>query len=243
MTAASTDAAPAGQPASPSRSPSPTKGDRTRRRLLDAAAAEVARHGRAGASLTAIAAAAGLKPGSIYFHFGSRGQLIDAMLEEGVRESLARLDRAMAEVTQPDDRPGGGPAARPGDRPGAGPAARPGDPRARLQAAIRAHLDALADLRDYAAVVLAPALALEGPPGAAFRALRGAYLRQWSALVADAQAAGVLAAGIPPRTVRDLLLGALNHTGLAGRPPAETAAAVERLILLPPEPPQEPSHA
>jgi TetR/AcrR family transcriptional regulator, cholesterol catabolism regulator len=231
MTAASTDAAPAGQPPSTSRCPSPTKGDRTRRRLLDAAAAEVARHGRAGASLTAIAAAAGLKPGSIYFHFGSRDQLIDAMLEEGVRESLARLDRAMAEVTQPGDRPGGGPAAR------------PGDPRARLRAAIRAHLDALADLRDYAAVVLAPALALEGPPGAAFRALRGAYLRQWSALVADAQAAGVLAAGIPPRTVRDLLLGALNHTGLAGRPPAETAAAVERLIFLPPEPPQEPSHA
>jgi AcrR family transcriptional regulator len=235
MTAASTDAAPAGQPDSPSRGPSPTKGDRTRRRLLDAAAAEVARHGRAGASLTAIAAAAGLKPGSIYFHFGSRGQLIDAMLEEGVRESLARLDRAMAEVAQPGDEPG--------DRPGAGPAARPGDPRARLQAAIRAHLDALADLRDYAAVVLAPALALEGPPGAAFRALRGAYLRQWSALVADAQAAGVLAPGVPAKTVRDLLIGALNQAGLAGRPPAETAAAVERLIFLPPEPPQEPAHA
>src|ERR1700742_3453915 len=95
MTAASTDAAPAGQPPGASRCPSPSKGDRTRRRLLDAAAAEVARHGRAGASLTAIAAAAGLKLGSIYFHFGSRDQLIDAMLEEGVRESLARLDRAM----------------------------------------------------------------------------------------------------------------------------------------------------
>jgi TetR/AcrR family transcriptional regulator, cholesterol catabolism regulator len=192
-----------------------TKGDRTRRRLLDAAAAEVARHGRAGASLSAIAAAAGLKPGSIYFHFGSREQLIDTVLEEGVRESLARLDQAMAEVTHP---------------------AQPGDPRARLRAAIRAHLDALHDLRDYAAVVLAPTLALDGPPGAEFRALRRAYLRQWSGLVEDAQRAGVLARQAPARTVGDLLLGALNSAGLAGRPPAETAAAAELLFMLPPQP-------
>jgi TetR/AcrR family transcriptional regulator, cholesterol catabolism regulator len=198
MTAASTDA--------------PTKGDRTRRRLLDAAAAEVARHGRAGASLGAIASAAGLKPGSIYFHFGSREQLIDAMLEEGVRESLARLDRAMTEVPQ---------------------GARPGDPRARLRAAIRAHLDALHDLRDYAAVVLAPALALDGPPGAAFRELRRVYLQQWSRLVEDAQGTGVLAAGVPAPIVRDLILGALNNAGLAGRPPGETAAAVELLVMFP----------
>jgi TetR/AcrR family transcriptional regulator, cholesterol catabolism regulator len=203
MTAASTD---------PPIADPPTKGDRTRRRLLDAAAAEVARHGRAGASLSAIAAAAGLKPGSIYFHFGSREQLIDAMLEEGVRESLARLDRAMTEVPQ-----GGS----------------PGDPRARLRAAIRAHLDALHDLRDYAAVVLAPALALDGPPGAAFRELRRVYLQQWSRLVEDAQGTGVLAAGVPAPIVRDLILGALNSAGLAGRPPGETAAAVELLVMFP----------
>jgi AcrR family transcriptional regulator len=220
MTAASTDPRatdpratdpPATDPAAQADGPL-TKGDRTRRRLLDAAAAEVARHGRAGASLSAIAAGAGLKPGSIYFHFGSREQLIDAMLEEGVRESLARLDRAMTEVTYP---------------------AQPGDPRARLRAAIRAHLDALHDLRDYAAVVLAPALALDGPPGAEFRALRRAYLRQWSGLVKDAQRAGVLAGQAPARTVGDLLLGALNSAGLAGRPPAETAAAAELLFMLP----------
>ena len=206
MTAASTDA--------------PTKGDRTRRRLLDAAAAEVARHGRAGASLGAIASAAGLKPGSIYFHFGSREQLIDAMLEEGVRESLARLDRAMTEVPQ-------------GVMTEVPQGARPGDPQARLRAAIRAHLDALHDLRDYAAVVLAPALALDGPPGAAFRELRRVYLQQWSRLVEDAQGTGVLAAGVPAPIVRDLILGALNSAGLAGRPPGETAAAVELLVMFP----------
>ena len=134
------------------------------------------------------------------------------MLEEGVRESLARLDVAMTEVPH---------------------GARPGDPRARLRAAIRAHLDALHDLRDYAAVVLAPALALDGPPGAAFRELRRAYLQQWSRLVEDAQGTGVLAAGVPAPIVRDLILGALNSAGLAGLPPGETAAAVELLVMLP----------
>ncbi|HEX4255418.1 MAG TPA: TetR/AcrR family transcriptional regulator [Streptosporangiaceae bacterium] len=216
MTAASTDQAQPGAPtAGAPTAGAPTKGDRTRQRLLDAAAAEVARHGRAGASLTAIAAAAGLKPGSIYFHFGSRDQLIDAMLQAGVRESLIRLDRALAEVARPD---------------------QDGDPRARLRAAIRAHLTALHDLRDYAAVVLAPALALDGPPGTEFRDLRRAYLRQWSGLVEQAQRAGVLAAGVPPPVVRDLLLGALNSTGLAGRPVAETAAAAEALIMIPSAP-------
>ena len=52
-------------------------------------------------------------------------------------------------------------------------------------------------------MVLAPALALDGPPGAEFR---------------------------------DLLLGALNSAGLAGRPPAETAAAAEALIMVPSAP-------
>ena len=33
--------------------------------------------------------------------------------------------------------------------------------------------------------------------------------------------------------VRDLLLGALNSAGLAGRPPGATAAAVELLVMLP----------
>jgi AcrR family transcriptional regulator len=179
---------------------------------LDAAAAEVAKHGRAGASLTAIAVAAGLKPGSLYFHFASREQLIDAVLEEGLRESMARLDRAMAETAQ---------------------LAHPADPRTRLRAAIRAHLGALHDMRDYAALVLAPEMALEGPPAAEFRALRRAYLHQWSGLVEDAQRAGALAAGPAARTARDLLLGALNSAGLAGRPPAETATAVEALIMVP----------
>lgn len=113
-------------PAAPDR---PSKGDRTRRRLLDAAASLLARDGRVGVSLSGIAEAAGLRTGSVYFHFGSKDELIATVLEEGLRESLRHLDDALAPLVAAD----------------AG---------ARLWAAVRAHLDALVELSDYAAVVL-----------------------------------------------------------------------------------------
>jgi AcrR family transcriptional regulator len=80
-----------------------SKGDRTRKRLLDAAATEVARHGVAGTSINAIAAAAGLKTGNVYFHFESKDQLVEAMLEEGLSASLAFLDKALAAVPENAD--------------------------------------------------------------------------------------------------------------------------------------------
>ncbi|MFC4949630.1 TetR family transcriptional regulator [Pseudonocardia sp. GCM10023141] len=189
-----------------------TKGVRTRRRLLDAAAAEVARHGAARASLTQIAVAAGLKTGSIYFHFASKDELIETMLADGLRETLRYLDDALAAV--PD-------AA---------------DARGRLRAAIRAHLDALHELNDYAAVVLALDTAADGPAAAEYHRLRRVYGRQWIALIEDAQRAGVLTAAVDPRTVRELIVGAMNAglvgLGPGGRSPAETATALEALLGL-----------
>jgi TetR/AcrR family transcriptional regulator, cholesterol catabolism regulator len=186
-----------------------SKGERTRARLLDAAAAEVARHGATRASIGAIAAAAGLQTGSVYFHFASKDQLIAAMLEEGLRVTLSHLDAALAAVADPDD------AA------------------AQLRAAIRAHTAAVHELPDYTLAVLAPAFpGDDGPAAPAFQALRRGYVERWTRLVADAQRAGVLAEGHQPRLLRDLIFGALNAVGLGGRSPDEAAAALEALIGL-----------
>lgn len=191
-----------------------TKGDRTRQRLLDATAAEVARCGLGAASLSGIAALAGLKTGSIYFHFDSREQLIETMLEEGLRESLGHLDSALALVADHDD------AA------------------ARLGAAVSAHLQALVELGDYAAVVLRLE-ASPGTPGApAYRALLHRYGERWTQLVGEAQAAGAIPAGVDPRLVRDFLFGAMNATSgrhlRRGQAAAqEAAAALKRLVGLP----------
>jgi AcrR family transcriptional regulator len=54
----------------------------TRQRLLVAAMSEVSERGMAGASLDAIAARAGLTKGAVYSTFGSRGDLLLAMVDE-----------------------------------------------------------------------------------------------------------------------------------------------------------------
>ncbi|WP_051341243.1 TetR/AcrR family transcriptional regulator [Pseudonocardia spinosispora] len=184
-----------------------TKGERTRKRLLDAAATEVARHGVARASLHAIAAAAELKTGSIYFHFGSKDELIEAMLEEGLRATHECLDTAIASVNE-----------------GAGPADR-------LAAAIRAHATAVHELSDYTLVVLSSATPEGGAD--AFRKLRRDYVERWTVIVTDAQAARVLPGDVAPRLVRDLIFGALNAVSLAGTPPGRAAEAVQALLRLP----------
>lgn len=188
-----------------------TKGAQTRRRLLDAAASEVARKGAAGASLTEIARVAGLRTGSVYFHFPSKDDLLESVLEEGLRESLRHLGDAIAEH----------PATR--------------DPSRRLRRAIRGHLTALAELKDYAVVVLAQDVTTAEGSLASFHALRRDYLDRWTVLVGEAQAAGALPPDVDARSARDLVLGALNAVGLAGTPPDEAESAICALLRLPPE--------
>jgi TetR/AcrR family transcriptional regulator, cholesterol catabolism regulator len=184
-----------------------SKGGRTRKRLLDAAAAEVARCGVAGTSINAIAAAAGLKTGSIYFHFESKDRLVEAMLEEGLLASLAFLDAALAAIP---------------DRANAA---------ARLGAAIRAHATAVHELSNYTVAVLAPTFPSDSA-GTAARKLRRSYVSRWTQLVRDAQSAGVLAREPDPRLLRDLIFGALNAVSLAGRPSGDTADALRALLGL-----------
>ena len=184
-----------------------SKGDRTRKRLLDAAAAEVARCGVAGTSINAIAASAGLKTGSVYFHFESKDQLVQAMLEEGLLASLAFLDSALDAV------PGNAGAAT------------------RLSAAIRAHATAVHELSNYTVAVLGPSFPNDSA-GAAARKLRRTYVSRWTQLVIDAQSAGVLAPEPDPRLLRDLILGALNAVSLAGQPSDNVADALQALLRL-----------
>ncbi|MGH6707399.1 MAG: TetR/AcrR family transcriptional regulator [Bradyrhizobium sp.] len=184
-----------------------SKGDRTRKRLLDAAAAEVARHGVAGTSINAIAAAAGLKTGSVYFHFESRDRLVEAMLEEGLLASLAFLDQALSAVPQN------------------------ADAATRLGAAIRAHATAVHELSNYTVAVLGPSFPRDAA-GAAARKLRRNYVSRWTELVTAAQGAGVLTRDADPRLLRDLILGALNAVSLAGQPSDDVALALQSLLGL-----------
>lgn len=173
--------------------------------MLEAAAAEVARCGVAGTSINAIAAAAGLKTGSIYFHFESKDRLVEAMLEAGLLASLGFLDAALAAVP------------------------RNADAASRLGAAIRAHVTAVHELSNFTIAVLAPNFPNDSA-GAAARKLRRTYVSRWTQLVTEAQDAGVVARGPDPRLLRDLIFGALNAVSLAGRPSDDIADALQALL-------------
>ncbi len=164
------------------------KAARTRRRILDASAGVFAQHGYGGASLRRIAGAAELQVGSIYFHFRTKDDLVAATLVDGVESARAALEAAIAAVPE---------GASELDR---------------LRAAIRGHLDALHASDDRAAAVVRMVDTL--PPH-----LRSAHLiherrfaRVWQGVLERGQQAGVVRTDVNLRTLRDLLVGALNST-------------------------------
>lgn len=63
-------------------------------RILEEAAARFVERGYAETSLRGIAAAAGMKAGSVYYHFDSK----DEIIEEVLREGMAAVDRAFDEA-------------------------------------------------------------------------------------------------------------------------------------------------
>jgi AcrR family transcriptional regulator len=89
-----------------SRAPEPTRsptrreqlGIRSRRKIVDAAAALMAERGFAGTSISAVSRRSGLPSGSIYWHFESKEDLLAAVIEEGAR-------RWFEDLPGPDDLP------------------------------------------------------------------------------------------------------------------------------------------
>ncbi len=74
------------------------RGEQTRERLLAAAARVYARSGFNGATLDEVAAEAGFTKGAVYGHFGSKENLLVALVDEyltsQIAEQIALIDRA-----------------------------------------------------------------------------------------------------------------------------------------------------
>lgn len=71
--------------------PRARKGERTARRILDAAESLFAKRGYAGTTLRDVATAVGLRTPSLYNHFASKEALYEAVLERGIRPVLEAL--------------------------------------------------------------------------------------------------------------------------------------------------------
>ena len=73
---------------------------RTRDRLLDAAVAVVLRDGAQALTLDAVAAEAEVSKGGLLYHFKSKRELVEAMVERWLTEFQAEIDAAGSEFVQ-----------------------------------------------------------------------------------------------------------------------------------------------
>jgi AcrR family transcriptional regulator len=158
----------------------------SRKRVLDAAAAVFQNYGYAGATMRVVGARAGLKAGSIYYHFKSKEELIGAVLDlamqaviDGVQDAL---DALPPEATL----------------------------RERVGTAIHAHLTTIIAIGDYTLTTRR----VFGQVPDAIRAqslrLREAYAAMWHTLLTDGQRRGEVRADANLVLVRLFVLGALN---------------------------------
>ena len=156
--------------------------------VLDVAARLFREQGYGSVSLRKIAEAAGIKAGSIYYHFGSKDEIIAAVLDTGIRavhEGMSQAVSALHEGTGAE---------------------------AILRAAIGAHLRALLDVSDYSSANVRIFGQVPQSVRDANLHTRRAYEAEWDNLLSRLQSDGALKRDVDIRRLRLMLIGALNAT-------------------------------
>ncbi len=188
-----------------------SKSERTRRRILDAAALSFQRRGFASVTLKDIAGLAGLQAGSLYYHFDTKEELVAAVLDAGLEGAMDATREAVEAL---------GPGA---------------DPLARLRAALAAHLRVVLAESAYASANLR--LLSQVPDSIRERHLKRqrAYGAFWRGLFQQTADAGAIRPDLDLSVVRMLALGALNWSvewyRAGRRSPSEISAHAATMIL------------
>ncbi len=172
------------------------RAERTRRAILQAAAAAFREHGYAGAGMREIAEKAELSPANLYYYFGGKDEILFYCQDHSLDRLLAAADEA-AVSGEP--------------------------PAAQIGRVIRAHLRCVLDELDGASAHL-EVDALPAPLRRRVVAKRDRYERAVRALVAAGVDAGSFA-GRDPILVTRAILGALNSTVRWFRPGGAVSAA------------------
>ena len=160
----------------------------SRARILDAAAALFREHGYAAVSLRAIAAEAGMRSGSIYYHFGSKEEIVTEVLNLGIERVHEQVSSTVTALSANSDT------------------------ATVIRTGIRNHLQALftfgaytsANVRIYGQV---PASVRRGN-----LAVRRRYEVLWDDILSRAQTRGGIRDEVDLAAFRLLLIGSLNAT-------------------------------
>lgn len=156
-----------------------------RDRITDAAAELFLHRGYAQTTLRDIAAAAGIKAGSIYYHFDSKEALLLDVLQRGI-SVMEDAFHAASDKTRGAD----------GDE--------------RIRAHVRGHLSALFDHGPYTTNHVSAFHIAPESVRAAVIPDRDRYERMWTDLLSEIQKRGEIASDIPLGMSRLALFGAMN---------------------------------
>lgn len=158
-----------------------------RDRISDEAAALFLRRGYEGTSLRHIADAAGMKAGSLYYHFASKDDLLTDILRRGIDVMEQAFDDAA-------DATAGAPAER------------------RIGAHVRAHLAALFENGPYTAVHVVTFRTAPESVREAIVPIRDSYEAKWTDLLVGLQRHGELGDQVDVHLSRLVLFGAMNSS-------------------------------
>jgi AcrR family transcriptional regulator len=154
-----------------------------RQEVLRAAARLFRRKGFHATSTRDIAAAAGMQSGSPFYHFKSKGALLYAVMEEGMRSAIERQGSAMAGCTLAAE--------------------------GRLRLLIRDHFDILLGPgSDFIPVMLYESRSITARQRALLAQLQSEYEAPWAPVLEALHAGGRLRADV--KLARLLVFGALN---------------------------------
>lgn len=165
-----------------------TKSERTRQRILDAAAVVFRQNGYANTRLVDIAERAGMQAGSLYYHFDSREAIVDEILRLGLQTAWDHVRQAVDSLDANADAVD------------------------RLAAAVRAHTMVVLEISDYASAQTK--IIGQVPPEVAqpYYDDQRKYGEYWHNLFQAVQAEGRMRDGIDLFDARMLAFGAMNWT-------------------------------
>ncbi|MGB1547753.1 MAG: TetR/AcrR family transcriptional regulator [Alphaproteobacteria bacterium] len=158
----------------------------SRREILDAAAALFRMKGYYATTLRDIAAAVGMKAGSVYYHFDSKEQILEEVLDIGIRSAFRAVRESIEALPESASW------------------------RDRFQAALNAHFASLFQLGDYLSANLR--VFGQSPTHIYERhiRIRREYDDYWQDMYQKAQAAGEIRSDINLSALRLLVFGAMN---------------------------------
>jgi len=174
--------------APPKRQELETKSDLSRKQILDAAAKLFYEQGYAATTLRQIAQKASMKAGSIYYHFGSKDEILDEVLHLGLEAVFSSVRDGLRELSDSASH------------------------RERIECAITCHLEALLEHGDYTSANIRIFGQLPKKLKLKHLRHRNDYGAFWEQMFLDAQNAGEIRRDIVLQPLRMFVLGALNWT-------------------------------